>query len=182
MCVVQSEFHITGACSRIKRQLRVGFAAEARRQASFNEAVMKIIPGLIAIFVFPAIAFAENSPAIEAMQEYLDFAEYSEGSISTEQLTSIEAENILFVDARNKGQYKEGHIPGAINIEWRQILARRDQIPKDRPVVLYCETGLLSSKAHFALRVAGWENVKVLWGGYLVWSARQSFEDALRQN
>lgn len=121
---------------------------------------------------------AANDAAIEAMQEYLDFAEYAEGSISTEQLASVDAGAVLFVDARSKGQYDAGHIPGAINIEWRQILARRGELPTDRPVVLYCETGLLSSKAQFALRVAGHENVKVLWGGYLMWSARQSFEEA----
>ena len=142
---------------------------------------MKKIYALIVIVFCLPIAHAQDSPAIEAMQEYLDFAEYSEGSISTEQLASIETENILFIDARNNGQYEEGHIPGAENIEWRQVLDRRNEIPKDKPVVLYCETGLLSSKAHFALKVAGWENVKVLWGGYLVWSARQSFEDALQQ-
>ena len=135
---------------------------------------------LIAMVIILPATHAGESPAIEAMQEYLDFAEYSEGSISTEQLASIETGKILFIDARNRGQYTEGHIPGAINIEWREILARRNEIPKDMPVVLYCETGLLSSKAHFALRVAGWDNVKVLWGGYLVWSARQSFEDALQ--
>ena len=142
---------------------------------------MNRIIALTAIIVFSTISYAENNPAIEAMQEYLDFAEYAEGSISPEQLASIETENILFIDARNEGQYKEGHIPGALNIEWRQILARRDEIPKDKPVVLYCDTGLLSSKAQFALRVAGWENVKVLWGGYLVWSSRENFEDALQQ-
>jgi len=89
---------------------------------------MKKSLALISIVVFPIIASAENNPAIEAMQEYLDFAEYSEGSISTEQLASIETENILFIDARNEGQYKEGHIPGAINIEWRQVLARKNEI------------------------------------------------------
>jgi rhodanese-related sulfurtransferase len=136
-----------------------------------------------AILVLPSYgANAEDNPAIEAMQEYLDFAEYSEGSISTEQLASIDSEEIFFVDTRNKGQYDEGHIPGAVNIEWREILARRDEIPVDKPVVLYCETGLLSSKAHFALKVAGRENIKVLWGGYLMWSARQSFQEAQEQN
>ena len=133
------------------------------------------------IFLAPG-TYAEDNPAIAAMQEYMEFAEYSEGSISTEQLASIETGEIFFVDTRNKGQFDEGHIPGAVNIEWRQILSRRDEIPTDKPVVLYCETGLLSSKAHFALRVAGRENVKVLWGGYLMWSARQSFEEAQDQN
>lgn len=136
---------------------------------------------VVGIFLTPS-TYAEDNPAIDAMQEYMEFAEYSEGSISTEQLTSIETSEIFFVDTRNKGQFNEGHIPGAVNIEWRQILSRRDEIPTDKPVVLYCETGLLSSKAHFALKVAGRENVKVLWGGYLMWSARQSFEEAQKQN
>ena len=119
---------------------------------------------------------AEANPALEAMQEYLDFAEYSDGSISSEQLRSLDLDNVFFVDTRNKGQFDAGHIPGATNIEWRQILTRRDEIPTDKPVVLYCETGLLSSKAHFALRVAGRDNVKVLWGGYLMWRAPQRFD------
>ena len=134
---------------------------------------------LILLLIFTKLSLANS---LEAMQEYMDFAEYADGSISTEQLTSINQEDVIFIDARNRGQYQKGHIPGAINIEWRQILTRRNEIPKDKTVILYCETGLLSSKAHFALRVAGWENVKVLWGGYLVWSARQSFEDALTKS
>ena len=134
---------------------------------------------LMLLLTFTKLSLANS---LEAMQEYMDFAEYADGSISTEQLTSINQGDVIFIDARNKGQYQKGHIPGAINIEWRQILTRRNEIPKDKTVILYCETGLLSSKAHFALRVAGWENVKVLWGGYLVWSARQSFEDALTKS
>jgi len=118
------------------------------------------------ILIAPGI-HAEDNPAIEAMQEYMEFAEYSEGSISTEQLASIDSSEIFFVDTRNKGQFDEGHIPGAVNIEWRQILSRRDEIPTDKPVVLYCETGLLSSKAHFALRVAGRDNVKSAMGWIL---------------
>jgi len=131
--------------------------------------------------LLPGASHAASDAAIEAMQEYLDFAEYSEGAISADQLASVDSGGILFIDARSRAQYDAGHIPGAINIEWRQVLARRDEIPADRPVVLYCETGLLSSKAQFALRVAGRENVKVLWGGYLMWSARQSFEEAGQQ-
>ena len=139
---------------------------------------MKRTALLLACLLANPAAGAADNPAIEAMQEYLDFAEYSEGSISAEQLASIDSGAVFFVDTRNRGQYGEGHIPGAVNIEWRQILARRDEIPADRPVVLYCETGLLSSRAYFALRVAGRDNVKVLWGGYLMWSARQSFSEA----
>lgn len=65
---------------------------------------------------------AGTGPAIDAMQEYPDFAEYADGSISTEQLASTDTGEVLFVNTRNRGQYQAGHIPGAANIEWREIL------------------------------------------------------------
>jgi rhodanese-related sulfurtransferase len=137
---------------------------------------------LISSLLLAMTVRAEGNPAVEAIEDYLEFAEYSEGSISTDQLASIDTKDIFFVDTRNKGQYDAGHIPGAVNIEWRETLSRREEIPTDRPVVLYCETGILSSKAHFALKIAGRDNVKVLWGGYLMWSARQSFDEAKKQD
>lgn len=130
--------------------------------------------------LFALSAQADNSAAIEALQEYMEFASYSAGAISPEQLEHEGYEGLYIVDTRNSGQFSSGHIPRAVNIEWRNILAHRHQLPTDKPILLYCETGLLSSKAHLALSVAGFENVKVLWGGYLIWSARQSFEDTKR--
>jgi len=129
-----------------------------------------ILAALLTVPIYSANA--GDNPALDAMQEYLDFADYADGAISSEQLASIDSQDIFFVDTRDGEQYDAGHIPGAVNIEWRQILSRRDEIPTDKPVVLYCETGLLSSRAHFALRIAGRENVKVLSGGYSTWSAR----------
>jgi len=111
---------------------------------------------------------------LEAVQDYFEFAEYSDGSISSDQLASVDAERVVFIDTRTESQFETGHIPGAMHIEWREVLARRSEIPRDRTVVLYCETGLLSSRAHMALRLAGFENVKVLLGGYREWTARRA--------
>lgn len=123
---------------------------------------------------------ADSHHAIEALQEYMEFASYSDGAISPEQLEHEGYEGFLIIDTRNSGHFNSGHLPSAINIEWRNILAHRDQLPTSKTILLYCETGLLSSKAHLALSIAGFENVKVLWGGYLIWSARQTFNDAKR--
>ncbi len=132
---------------------------------------------LFVLFLVSVVSVATADPsAIEAMQEYMEFAEYSDGALTPEQLANEDLSHFVIVDTRNPAQYGSGAIPGAVNIEWREILARRDEIPIGRPVLLYCDTGLLSSKAHFALRVAGYENVKVLFGGYLAWTARQNLE------
>jgi rhodanese-related sulfurtransferase len=52
------------------------------------------------------------------------------------------------------------------------VLAKREHIPKDRMVLIYCNTGSLSAQAGFALRVAGWSNVRILQGGYQEWLAK----------
>ena len=124
-----------------------------------------------------ALAVAD-SLVIEEMNHYVEFAEYSDGSITRTQLDTLNQKDLYYIDARNAGQYSKGHIPNAVNIEWREILSRRDEIPQDKTVILYCETGLLSAKAHLMLSIAGRTNVKVLWGGYLTWSVREQFKEA----
>jgi rhodanese-related sulfurtransferase len=38
-------------------------------------------------------------------------------------------------------------------------------------VLLYCDTGMVSSRAYLALKLAGYDNLKVLLGGYRAWTA-----------
>ena len=110
---------------------------------------------------------------VAAIQDFMDFATFSEGAITPAQIRAAGVTEFMFVDTRSAEQYANGHIPGAVQIEWRRILLERERIPTDQSVVLYCDTGLLSSKAHFALRLAGYdENVKVMFGGYNNWTAR----------
>jgi len=120
-------------------------------------------------------AWAENA-AVEAMQEYMDFANYEAGIILPEQLTKEVFDSVLFVDTRDSDQFEAGTIPGAVNIEWREVLARRDEIPTDRKVVLFCNTGSLSAQAAFALRVAGMDNVLVLQTGLIGWKKNAAYK------
>lgn len=99
----------------------------------------------------------------------MEFTSYGDGALSAAQVQEAGLASFFIVDARNSEQYERGHMDGAINIEWRQILAHRDELPTDRTLLLYCDTGLLSAKAQFALRIAGFEKAKVLQGGYPAW-------------
>ena len=67
-------------------------------------------------------------------------------------------------------------IPGARNIEWREVLSRINDIPKDKKVILFCNTGSLSAQAAFALRVAGRDNVLVLQTGLDGWKKDAAFK------
>jgi rhodanese-related sulfurtransferase len=118
----------------------------------------------------------ENTQAIDAMEEYLDFVEYGGATIFPEQIPAQDWNSFFIVDARDAGQFKKEHIPGAVNIEWRQVLARRSELPINKPILIYCNTGTLSAQAGFALRLVGFDNLRILQGGIREWQAKGGFE------
>ncbi len=126
----------------------------------------------IALAVPIAAPAAENPVVVKAIEEYLDFTEYGSSLIWPEQIPAEDWKNVFVVDARDAAQFDKGHIPGAINIEWRRAVARRGELPKDRMVLIYCNTGTLSAQAVFALRLLGYDNVKVLQDGYEGWKVK----------
>ena len=122
-------------------------------------------------------AHADNKAiATDEMEAYLEFVDYGGGVIFAEQIPKDEWPKMVVIDARDPVQFAKGHIPGAINMDWRQVLAKRNTIPKNKPVLIYCNTGSLSAQAGFALRVAGWENVRILQGGMSEWQAKGGFD------
>jgi rhodanese-related sulfurtransferase len=138
----------------------------------------KILIALVAsLSLLVAPAHADENPAVvDALSGYLDFAEYGSSLIWPEQIPKEDWKKVFIVDARDAAQYAKEHIPGAVNIDWRQAVARRAELPKDRMVVMYCNSGSLSAQAVFALRLLGYENVKVLQDGIEGWKAKGGFE------
>jgi rhodanese-related sulfurtransferase len=114
-------------------------------------------------------ASAQQDAAIEAMQDYMMFAEETAGIILPQQIDQTVFDAALFVDTRSAAQHAEATVPGAVHIEWREVLDRIDEIPETRMTILFCNTGARSSQATFALRVAGRTNVVVMQSGFDGW-------------
>lgn len=128
---------------------------------------------LLATNGFVSQVSANESQAIsEPLEEYFDFASYADGVVSPAQLQSLG--DIQYIDTRKEEDFSASHIDGAINIDWRQVVFNLDKVSKDKLVVLYCDTGILSSKSHLALRLLGYENVRVLFGGYTAYKQHMS--------
>jgi rhodanese-related sulfurtransferase len=136
----------------------------------FRTVVVSIV-SLCSWLGHPAWAADPKAVAADEMSAYLDFVDYAGGTIFPEQIPKNEYAKMVIIDARDAQQYGKSHIPGAVHIEWRQVLAKSSLIPKNKPVLIYCNTGTLSAQAGFALRVAGWENVRILQGGFAQWQA-----------
>ena len=126
---------------------------------------------VILLAAAPAVA-NDKAKLMDELSGYLEFVDYGGGTIFAEQIPKSEYSKMMIIDARDAAQFAKEHIPGAVNIEWRQVLAKSSSIPKDKSVLIYCNTGSLSAQAGFALRVSGWENVKILQGGYAEWKAK----------
>ena len=132
------------------------------------------------LLLAPAAHADNKAIAVDEMEAYLEFVDYGGGVIFAEQIPADEWKKMLVIDARDAGQFAKGHIPGAIHMDWRQVLAKRHTIPKDKPVLIYCNTGSLSAQAGFAMRVAGWDNLRILQGGMEEWKAKGGFDAAAK--
>lgn len=97
-------------------------------------------------------------------------------SLSPEQLSDqLDGPNPpLILDIRNTPDYQEGHIPGAksINLEGIEGYLSRISVPLNRPVVVVCYTGKLSTLG--AAAAAAWHRGEVhdLAGGMEAWSTQ----------
>ena len=79
---------------------------------------------------------------------------------------------VLIVDVRTPQEYNEGHIYGAVNYPLQQIDRWSKDLPKDKPVYLYCRSGNRSQEAAEYLKKKGFKNIYNETGGIIAWSKR----------
>ena len=79
----------------------------------------------------------------------------------------------LLVDVRTPGEFEEGHLEGAVNIDWmaEDFIRKWDTIDKGRKVYVYCKVGGRSAKAAHLLDSLGYSVVD-LTGGWDAYKAQ----------
>ncbi len=74
-------------------------------------------------------------------------------------------EGAVLLDVRNDDEYKDGHIPGSINIPLGDIANVEKTIgDHDTPVFVYCLRGSRSTQAVSKMKAMGYSNVKSIGG------------------
>jgi phage shock protein E len=63
------------------------------------------------------------------------------------------------LDVRTPAEYQSGAYPGALNIPVQELDRRLGEIHKDRPIVVYCASGMRSASAERLLRARGFADV-----------------------
>ncbi|WP_435180795.1 sulfurtransferase [Halorussus sp. AFM4] len=100
---------------------------------------------------------------------------------------ALEDPDAVVVDTRDDWEYEEGHLPGAVNLDWRELvdeetrgLKPREEleailadhgVTPDRRVVLYCNTARRISHTYVVLSSLGYEDVGFYEGSLTEWEA-----------
>ena len=81
-------------------------------------------------------------------------------------------ENLVVLDVRTPEEFADGHIDGAININFYDDNFREqlEALDKSVPYLLHCRSGNRSNKALKIMRALGFQKVIHLDGGILAWN------------
>jgi len=77
-------------------------------------------------------------------------------------------DGFFLVDTRTPQEYVDGHIPTAIQIDYRDIGSSPPTDDKDALIILYCRSGNRSNVAAQTLASLGYTQV-LDWGGIIDW-------------
>lgn len=79
---------------------------------------------------------------------------------------------VYLLDVRTPGEYRQVRLDGAHLIPIDQLLRRVGELPKDRPILVYCTVGARSSQVFRYLAAQGYPEVYNLSGGLSAWQLR----------
>jgi len=94
-------------------------------------------------------------------------------SISSQDLIRLMNQGALVLDIRKPDEFASGHVNGAKHLPSDQILKAGDSFKrfKDKPVVVYCDSGSLAAAAVRQLIEQGFTKAFTLRGGFASWRA-----------
>lgn len=129
---------------------------------------------LVALSILSACSKpASESGITQTMQAAGSIAQVNAGQFK--KLT--ESPHALILDVRTAAEVAEGHLANAVNIDiyGSDFMAKVQQLPKDREVLVYCTVGARSQQAAEILSKQGFAKVYNLDGGIVSWH-RNGFE------
>ena len=97
-------------------------------------------------------------------------------AISSQDLIRLMNQGALVLDIRKSEEFAQGHVNGAKHLPSDQILTAADNFKrfKDKPVVVYCDTGSLAAAAVRQLNQQGFTKAFTLRGGFSGSHARRT--------
>jgi rhodanese-related sulfurtransferase len=133
---------------------------------------------LIGVSSLALAAGAEEAAAIQkAAEAYLGAVPADSYLITADKLLeriNSGKNDFVIYDVRipKEKTYDQGHIPGALHLGYKDFAKPENlaKLPKDKDIILYCNTGQDENKDLTVLRMLGYKAYGLKWG-YLSWKA-----------
>jgi rhodanese-related sulfurtransferase len=128
------------------------------------------------------IEFMGNHPYLFALMAavmgMILFSEFQRAAASGSALSITQAMRLqndsdaLFLDIRDNQQFKNGHLLDAKNIPLKSLASKVSELSKykKKPIIIYDENGMRSSKACGILGKAEFADLYTLQGGIAAWA------------
>lgn len=97
--------------------------------------------------------------------------------VNVDKVRELVESNHYILDVRERGEFANGHIKGAVNIPLSELRGRIAEIPNDRAVYVHCRTGQRSYNAVLALQNLGFDQVCNITGSFLGVSFYEYYND-----
>ncbi|MBI5505851.1 MAG: molybdopterin-synthase adenylyltransferase MoeB [Deltaproteobacteria bacterium] len=109
----------------------------------------------------------------KTFQEILDEARRVVPELSADEVQRLcdGPQPPLLLDVREKDEYRDGHLKGALSLSrgFLEMQVEGQAPDKSRPIVAYCQSGMRSLLAGRILKEMGYADVRSLSGGYGAW-------------
>jgi rhodanese-related sulfurtransferase len=143
------------------RSMLSGFGAWAAAEYPTSTDVVVVEAGTAPVF---------DEAVFAVVEEFMTSIPAGYWTVRAADLSVELVENPPFlVDVRTEGEYGNGYIAGALHIPMTDIMTRLAELPTDVPLVIYDNPTHRSTMAMVALRLLGYEDVRVLAGGTGAW-------------
>ena len=105
---------------------------------------------------------------LESRPELTSATERLAAPLAAERLA---AGDPVVVDVRAPGEREQKFVKGSVSIPLNHLAERADELPRDRPLIVYCAGGYRSSIAASLLQQQGFADVSEIAGGLAGWEA-----------
>lgn len=108
----------------------------------------------------------QDQKLLEKLRTFLTETKDDWNYITPEQFHKEDKNQYFILDIRRPEDFAKGHIPGATNIFWLDLLKPEnlEKLPRNEKILVYCYVGHTSSQALVLLKLLGYDAVGLKFG------------------
>ncbi len=114
--------------------------------------------------------------AVVCPEDGIDLESRDIPTVSVEEAAAMIEANpkLILLDVRTPAEFAEGHLEGAVNIDYQGDSFRLElsNLDKDAQYLVYCRSGVRASYAVAIMMDLGFTHLDNMAGGYLEWTAQ----------